>query len=181
MKLLDAVYYNGGKGPSDGNNYWRRFTAAHYAIVSALLALFGLWLGLLLTALLGGYGVTEAPGALLSRSRPPLLLVAATALVFCLWFATGRAWIAALALSVPLTAAALILRPELNAPVGGAPVPMPPTLGEIALIAVTCVLCPALLALLAQGHLRSVKVRVIGALASFVVAAAAVSFAVLRG
>ena len=177
MKLLDVFYYNGGKGASDGNNYWRRYTAAHYTVVSALLTLFSLWLYLVFTALAGGFGVAEAPGLIFSRNHPPLFLIAVPALVFCLWFAAGRAWIAALASSLPLTAAVLVLRPEMNAWIGGAPVSMVPTFGEIALIAGTVVLCPVLFVFLAPGHIRNVKVRVIGAAVCAVIAAAAGSLA----
>lgn len=178
MKLFDAIWYNGGKGPSDGNNYWRRYTGAHYTYVAVLLVIFSVWLGLFTTALLNGSGVEEAACLPLVETQWFLLHGFVLALVFCLYFATGRAWITSLAVSAPVIVCALVLRSEIGAHTGQLPRFMPPSVEETILIVVTVVLCPAILALSARGHIRNGKARLAGALVSAVIAAGAAAMAV---
>ncbi len=97
-KLWDAVWYNGGRGPSDGNNYWRRFTAAHYVYVGVMLTLMGAGIGLV--ALFTGslYPGNQTSGVFISYLHEPLILLLnllpGLLIVALVYFATGRAWAA---------------------------------------------------------------------------------------
>lgn len=185
MKLLDAVYYNGGKGPSDGNNYWRRFTGAHYAFVGCLLALFGVWTGTLALMLTKNASPTVVFRGFAAAPEGLLAYLFALAAVFCLYFATGRAWAASLAGG----AAALAGWPALTA------LGAERTAGAAyhaflavfiqnslytSLAAGTLALGPAFFALAARGHIRSAKARLAGAVLFALIAAGAAALTIFR-
>lgn len=183
MKLLDAISYNGGRGPADGNNYWRRFTAAHYAYVSALLAVFGLWAGTLALMLAGNATAEAVIRAIPARPGSLLIWLFALSAVFCLWFATGRAWIAALTGGLAAVAETLIPASDLTSAQAFFAGLWRVCAGDrqnACLLAGTLVLCPALLALIARGRIHSKKARLVGAPVCAVLAAAALA-AALRG
>lgn len=113
MKTLwDVIWYNGGKGPSDGNNYWRRLTPAHYVWVGLALTLLSAGVGCLALTVGAVYpGITDVsfqwsyfsePLILLLNILPVLLLTA------FFYFSTGRAWAAYLASSVLVLAVAVV-------------------------------------------------------------------------
>lgn len=186
MKLLDAISYNGGRGPSDGNNYWRRFTAAHYGFVGCLLALFGLWAGVLALML----AQTASPAAVFRglAAAPEGLLAFpfALAAVFCLYFATGRAWIAALAGGAAVLAgwpALALLGSEQTASgfFGAFLAVFTRDPLNTSLAAGALALCPAFFALVARGHIRLAGARVTGALLGALIAIGAAALAVFWG
>ncbi len=180
MKLFDAISYNAGRGPADGNNYWRRFTAAHYAYVAALLAAFGLWTGTLAMMLTENSAAWTVVRAIPARPGTLSVWLFAVAAVFCLWFATGRAWIAALAGGLVTLAAPLASASDLTSAGAfftGLRRGLTRSATNARLAAGTIVLGPVLLALAARGQIRGKKTRLIGALISAAVAAVAAALA----
>ena len=97
-RLWDAIWYNAGKGPSDGNNYWRRFTAAHYVYVGLGLLLMSCAAGLsalFIGAVTSGARLVDLWPTYWSEPLIILLNVLPVALLTCFfYFLTGRAWAA---------------------------------------------------------------------------------------
>lgn len=101
MRLFDAVWYNGGKGPGEDGPEARRLAAAHYVYIGVMLTLMGICVGIV--ALCAGVHYPgeqtgelfatyfQEPLILLLNLLPGLLLTA------LFYFATGRAWPAFLA------------------------------------------------------------------------------------
>ncbi len=95
-KLWDAIWFDGGRGGADGNNYWRRLAPFHYIWVGVCLALMGAALGIAALAVGAVYpGLTDdslfrtyfgVPLIIILNLLPGLLLTA------FFYFATGRAW-----------------------------------------------------------------------------------------
>lgn len=99
MKLSDIVFYNHGRGPSDGNNYWKRVTIPHFIFVCATLVLLGVcvgFVGLAVTAsYLNGWLGENAFSAFMGKPLIPILnILPCVLLVLLFYFATGRAWAA---------------------------------------------------------------------------------------
>lgn len=104
MKLTDIVFYNNGKGPRDGNNYWRKVTGPHYVYIGVMLVLMGAGIGLVsfvTGASCVGYPFwktltlcLKSPELLVLNLLPCILLLA------FFYFATGRT-----AIAFPVTAA----------------------------------------------------------------------------
>ncbi len=110
--LGDLIYYNGGRGPEDGNNYWRRFTAARYVYVGLMLLMISLLAGL--TALYVG---ATYPGYEYGRplfrtyfQEPYILivnLIPGVLLCTFFYFLTGRAWGGVLGCVLPVLGLAI--------------------------------------------------------------------------
>lgn len=96
-KLWDVVWYNGGKGPADGNNYWRRFTAAHYVYIGVMLCLMSVGTGLVCLCIGSVYPGSDGRSIFLSYFEEPLILflniLPVLLLTAFLYFASGRAWV----------------------------------------------------------------------------------------
>ncbi len=105
-KLWDALWYNAGKGPSDGNNYWRRFTRGHYVCVGLGLFLLSCAAGLaalFIGAVTSGARLVDlwptywqTPLIVLLNVLPAVLLAA------FFYFLTGRAWAAFILSAAPV-------------------------------------------------------------------------------
>ncbi len=97
-KLWDAIWYNAGKGPSDGNNYWRRFTAAHYVYVGLGLFLMSCAAGLsalFIGAVSSGARLVDLWQTYWTEGLIIFLNVLPVTLLACFfYFLTGRAWAA---------------------------------------------------------------------------------------
>lgn len=185
MKLLDAISYNGGKGPSDGNNYWHRFTGAHYAFVGCLLVLFSVWTGTLAMMLTENASPAAVFRGFAAALDGLLAYPLALGAVFCLYFAAGRAWIAALAGGAVALAgwpALAVLGTEQTASgfFGTFLSVFTRNPLNMSLAAGTLVLGSAFFALAARGHIRSVKARLTGAVLGALVAAGAAALAIFR-
>ncbi len=185
MKLFDAIWYNGGRGPADGNNYWRRLAIWHYVWVGVLLTALSAAAGSLALVVGGVYpGIKDAsfqwsyfsePWILFLNILPVLLLTAA------LYFSTGRAWIAYLGSSFTVLALAIVdfyklaIRNEtfkasdLGLVGEAAGIISNYTIvisGRAVISILAVVLGTALAAILARGALKKVWVRVVGAVLS---------------
>lgn len=105
-RLWDALWYNAGKGPSDGNNYWRRFTRGHYVCVGLGLFLLSCAAGLaalFIGAVTSGARLVDlwptywqTPLIVLLNVLPAVLLAA------FFYFLTGRAWAAFILSAAPV-------------------------------------------------------------------------------
>ncbi len=96
MNVLDIITYNRGKGCSDGNNYWRRYTAPHYIYIGLMLILMGIGIGLVSLFVSSCYLNETGWEMFLSYLHEPLILklnlLPCVLLVAFFYFATGRAW-----------------------------------------------------------------------------------------
>ena len=97
VKVWDAIDYNGGRGASDGNNYWRRFTASHYTYVGVMLFLLSAGAGA--AALFGAAAVVDGGEELirfyLREPLVPLLnILPCVVLSALVYFATATTWLA---------------------------------------------------------------------------------------
>lgn len=94
--LRDVLSYNKGRGAEDGNNYWKRFTAARYVYVGVMLTLMSVGIGLVALLVGSSYPGSRGGNLFLSYFREPLILLLnilpALLLVVFFYFATGRAW-----------------------------------------------------------------------------------------
>ena len=185
MKLFDALWYNGGRGPADGNNYWRRFTAPHYVWVGVLLAVLSAAAGSLALVVGGVYpGIRDPqfcwsyfsePRILLLNLLPVLLLTAV------LYFATGRAWAAYLGSSLTVLGLSLVdfyklvirnetfVASDLGLMSEAAGIISHYTIvisGRAVTSILAVVLGTVLAAVLARGALKKVWVRILGTLLS---------------
>lgn len=84
MRLPDVVYYNNGRGASDGNNYWKKFTVPHGIYTAFMLVALSLLAG---CSALFAVGFPTGTAVLLN------LLPCAVLMLF-VYFVSGRAWIA---------------------------------------------------------------------------------------
>lgn len=97
MKTLwDVIWYNGGKGPEDGNNYWRRITPWHYVWVGLMLTLMSVGIGMVALFVGAIYPGSQGHSLFLSYLKEPVILflniLPALLLTAFFYFATGRAW-----------------------------------------------------------------------------------------
>lgn len=110
--LWDTIYYNRGRGASNGNNYWKKYAVPHYILCAVLCLLLGIGIGLaslfVCSAYLDNLGwemflsYLNEPLILLLNLVPPVLLVAA------FYFAFGRLWAGFLAGGGIITVLSLI-------------------------------------------------------------------------
>ncbi len=99
MKLADIVLYNHGRGPSDGNNYWRRVTVPHFIFVGVEAAVLGACIGLVSLAVTASYltgwlGSDVLPAFMGDPLTALLNILPCVLLALLFYFATGRAWAA---------------------------------------------------------------------------------------
>lgn len=96
MKLFDIISYNGGRGPLDGNPYWKKYTVPHYIYISLMLTLMGVGIGLVSLFICSAYLNFIGWEMFISYLREPLILalnlLPCVLLVWFFYFLTGRAW-----------------------------------------------------------------------------------------
>lgn len=96
MNFFDIITYNKGKGTSDGNNYWKKYTVPHYVYIGLMLILMGIGIGLVSLFVSSCYLDQIGWEMFLSYLNEPLILILnilpCVLLVAFFYFATGRAW-----------------------------------------------------------------------------------------
>lgn len=96
MNPFDIITYNRGKGTSDGNNYWKKYTVPHYIYIGLMLILMGIGIGLVSLFVSSCYLNVAGWEMFLSYLHEPLILtlnlLPCVLLVAFFYFATGRAW-----------------------------------------------------------------------------------------
>lgn len=95
--LLDAIWYNGGKGPGEyGNPYWKRYTIPHAVWVGLTVTLLGIAIGLESLFICSAYLQFLDWEMFLSYLNEPLILtlnlLPCVLLMYLFSFATGRVW-----------------------------------------------------------------------------------------
>ena len=94
--LWDTIYYNRGRGASNGNGYWKKYAVPHYILCGVLCLLLGIGIGI--TSLFVCSAYLDHPGweMFLSYLNEPLILVLnlvpPVLLVALFYFAFGRLW-----------------------------------------------------------------------------------------
>jgi len=98
MNCWDIIDYNGGKGPADGNHYWRRYTVPHWLYVGLMLLAIGVGIGLVSLFVCSVYMSDAGWSMFVSYFENPLIVVLnvlpCVLLVFFFWCVSGRAWVA---------------------------------------------------------------------------------------
>lgn len=94
--LWDTIYYNRGRGASNGNNYWKKYAVPHYILCGAVCLLLGIGIGLASLFVCSAYRDNLGWEMFLSYLRSPLILllnlVPPVLLVGAFYFAFGRLW-----------------------------------------------------------------------------------------
>jgi len=181
MSFRDAVWYNAGRGASDGNNYWKKYGVPHWIIACAALVLWGALLGAasVYNAALGNaaerWGVTA--GILASPEKLALNAAPCILLALLCFFALGRTWpaflvsgAAAMGLSVAdrcvYLAGGVHLRAgtEISAVWSALTRCLPSAWGRAVFAAAAAAAGTAFAALLLRGKMRSWAARVFGSL-----------------
>jgi phosphoglycerol transferase MdoB-like AlkP superfamily enzyme len=97
MNFFDVISYNKGKGTSNGNNYWKKYTVPHYIYIGLMLVLMGIGIGLVSLFVCSFYLGNGDWEMFLSYLHEPLILLLnilpCVLLVAFFYFATGRSWI----------------------------------------------------------------------------------------